>query len=133
MGWWARLRKLPLKPYDFLVFLVAAAVIAAFSQLAFGRGGAPTVVEIRSDQDDRVYSLTEDRTIAVAGPLGDTILEIRDGSVRFVESPCRDKICIAAGFLGETGQWAACLPNRVFMTVSGESPDEDDGIDAGTF
>lgn len=133
MGWWTRLRELPLKPYDFLVFLVAAAVIAAFSQLAFGHGGAPRVVEIRSDRGDRVYSLTEDRTIVVAGPLGDTILEIRDGAVRFVESPCRDKICIAADFLRETGQWAACLPNRVFATVSGEPPDDDDRIDAGTF
>jgi hypothetical protein len=133
VGWWVRLRELPLKPYDFLVFLVAAAVIAAFSQLAFSHGGVPTVVEIRSDQDDRVYSLTEDRVIAVAGPLGDTIVEIRDGAVRFVESPCRDKICIAAGFLNETGQWAACLPNRVFVTVSGDRPDKDDGVDAATF
>lgn len=132
MGW-PRLRDLPLKPYDFLVFLVAVLVIAAFSILAYERSGPPTTVEIRSDRGDQVYPLNEDRTITVPGPLGDTILEIRGGAVRFVESPCRDKICIAAGFLSETGQWAACLPNRVFATVSGAPIADTGGVDASTF
>lgn len=128
-----RLSDVPLKPYDFVVFLVAIGVIVAFSLLAVERSGPPTTVEIRSDEGDRIYSLTEDRIITAAGPLGDTILEITDGAVRFVESPCRDKICIAAGFLAETGQWTACLPNRVFATVTGAPSDATEGVDASTF
>ncbi|TVR67242.1 MAG: NusG domain II-containing protein [Spirochaetaceae bacterium] len=133
MAWWARLRDLPLKPYDFLVLLVAAGVIVAFSLLALERSGPPVTVEIRSDRGDRVYALAEDRTITVSGPLGDTILEIRDGAVRFVDSPCRDRICVAAGELSATGQWAACLPNRVFATVTGAPIPGAEGVDASTF
>ena len=133
MAWWARLRDLPLKPYDFLVLLVAAGVIAAFSLLALERSGPPVTVEIRSDRGDRVYALAEDRTITVSGPLGETILEIQDGAVRFVDSPCRDRICVAAGELAATGQWAACLPNRVFATVTGAPIPATDGVDASTF
>lgn len=131
MGW-PRLRDLPLKPYDFVVFLVAILVVLAFSVLAIDRGGPPSTVEIRSTDGDRVYSLSEDRVITVSGPLGDTILEVSQGTVRFVASPCRDQICVAAGELRETGQWAACLPNRVFVTVTGAG-DAEDGVDASTF
>lgn len=133
MRWWTRLWSLPLRPYDFLVFLVAAAVILAFSFLAIERGGPPSMVEIRSDDGDRVYTLGEDRVITVPGPLGDTILEVRDGTVRFVDSPCRDRICVAAGELVATGQWAACLPNRVFATVTGAPVPSEGGVDASTF
>ncbi len=130
---WPRLRDLPLRPYDYAVFLVAILVIVAFSLLAYDRSGPPETVEIRSDGGDRVYSLQENRVITVPGPLGDTILEIRDGAVFFVESPCRDKICIAAGELTATGEWAACLPNRVFATVTGVPIAAEDGVDASTF
>lgn len=131
---WRSFRDIPLKPYDYVVFAVAILVIVAFSVLAVEQSGPPTTVEIRSDDGDRLYSLSEDRTISVPGPLGDTVLEIRDGAVRFLESPCRDKICIAAGFLDRTGQWAACLPNRVFATVTGTPTAADpDGVDASTF
>lgn len=133
MGWWTRLRDLPLKPYDFVVFLLAAVVIVAFTVLAVERGGPPVTVEIRSDRGDHVYPLAENRVIVVPGPLGDTILEIRDGAVRFVDSPCRDKICVAAGELSATGQWAACLPNRVFATVTGAPVPDEGGVDASTF
>ncbi len=113
------LRELPLKPYDFVVFVVAAAVIVAFAVFAVERGGPATTVEVRSDDGDFVYALDEDRVLSFSGPLGDTVVHIRDETVFFVASPCRDKICIAAGALSERGQWAACLPNRVFVTVGG--------------
>lgn len=123
-----------LKPYDYVVIAVALLVIVAFSRLAVDRGGPAALVEIRSDQGDLVYALNEDRVIVVPGPLGDTILEIENGTVRFVDSPCRDKICVAAGALSASGQWAACLPNRVFVTVSAAARDESlPDIDGATF
>ncbi|MCG8477528.1 MAG: NusG domain II-containing protein [Spirochaetales bacterium] len=113
------LRELPVKPYDYVIFAVAAAVIVAFAVFAVEQGGQATTVEVRSDEGDFVYALDEDRVLSFSGPLGETIIHIQDGTVRFVASPCRDKICIAAGALSEHGQWAACLPNRVFVTISG--------------
>jgi hypothetical protein len=131
------MQRLPLRPYDFVVFLVAAAVIVAFSLFAWRQGGPASTVEVKSDAGVFVYSLDEEREIHFSGPLGDTVVVIADGSVRFTESPCRDKICIAQGALTEAGQWAACLPNRVFITVMGGSRDAPgdagQGVDATAF
>ncbi len=41
----------------------------------------------------------------------------KDGSIRFEESDCPDKICIKAGKLSMVGQSAACLPNKMFVKI----------------
>ena len=130
---WRFFRDLRLRPYDVVIFVAAAAVIVAFSFVAIGNGGPASTVEVKSDAGTSVYSLEEERELHFAGPLGDTVVQIADGSVRFTASPCRDKICIAAGALTEAGQWAACLPNRVFITVTGDPAATGDGIDATAF
>ena len=131
-GWRRFLRDHPIKPYDYVVFAVAASIIVAFTVFAVERGGPATTVEVRSDEGDFVYALDQDRVLSFSGPLGETVVHIQDGTVRFVSSPCRDKICIAAGALTEGGQWAACLPNRVFVTITGDGATPTD-VDATAF
>ncbi len=50
-------------------------------------------------------------------------LEVRDGSVAFVNSPCPDHLCEGFGWLDEPGDWAACLPATAILTI--EIPRED--------
>jgi hypothetical protein len=64
-----------------------------------------------------VVPLGEDRTINVPGPLGTTIVEIRDGRVRVLDSPCPNKTCVSQGWVEEPGETIVCLPNRVSITV----------------
>lgn len=119
------------------LFDVVAAVLSVGAVVAtgfigtLGTDGASQVV-IESDGGDYIYPIDQDRMLEIAGPLGVTVIQIADGTVAVISSPCRDKICIAAGALGETGQWSACLPNRVFVTVAGDSA-EDEGVDAQTY
>lgn len=40
-----------------------------------------------------------------------------DGSIAFTESDCPDKICIKSGHLHLAGQYAACLPNQIYMKI----------------
>ncbi|NLV50650.1 MAG: NusG domain II-containing protein [Clostridiales bacterium] len=53
-----------------------------------------------------------------------------DGSIAFLSSDCPDKVCIRAGRLSRAGQYAACLPNRLYIKiVSGDGdPGEADII-----
>lgn len=44
-------------------------------------------------------------------------LEVADGAVRFVESPCPDHVCEGFGWLRQEGDWAACLPAKAMLTV----------------
>ncbi len=70
-------------------------------------------------QDAQYYSLYDDQQIHIAGPLGDSIIEIKDAQVRFIHSPCEGKQCIHTGWLNQDGQIAACLPNGVTVQVIG--------------
>ena len=49
--------------------------------------------------------------------LGDSILEVEAGRIRFHASPCRGQQCIHSGWLSRAGDFAACLPNRVSVAL----------------
>jgi len=65
-------------------------------------------------------SLTEEATYTVAGPLGETIVEVRAGAVRVASSPCPHKTCVSMGWISEPGQTVVCVPNGVVVRVLGE-------------
>ncbi|TSA21399.1 MAG: hypothetical protein D4R70_03775 [Betaproteobacteria bacterium] len=50
--------------------------------------------------------------IRVPGPLGITVVEVRDGRVRVASDPSPRQLCVRQGWLG-AGEAALCLPNRV--------------------
>ncbi len=64
--------------------------------------------------------LGEDRTIEIEGSRGKSMLEVSDGAIRFVDSPCRTKRCVHAGWLKLSGEFAACLPNQVSILIAGD-------------
>jgi hypothetical protein len=65
-------------------------------------------------------SLREDRLVRVNGRLGESLLQVAEGKIRFIASPCQGKQCIHAGWLHEGGDFAACLPNHVSIELQGE-------------
>lgn len=87
-----------------------------------------TEVEIRSN--DRVagrYSLDTDRVVEVSGPLGKSIVEIKDGRARILSSPCPHKLCIRMGQIGKEGGVLVCVPNKIVVSVGNQ---RSDGLDA---
>lgn len=70
-------------------------------------------------QHSRTIMLDRDQIIHVHGKLGDSVLEVRDGMIRFIKSPCTTKFCIHSGWLKYNGDVMACLPNGVYVEVSG--------------
>lgn len=64
-------------------------------------------------------SLRRDQVLRINGPLGDSVVEVQGGRVRFRDSPCRGKQCVHSGWLNRAGDFAACLPNRVSVTLIG--------------
>jgi hypothetical protein len=47
---------------------------------------------------------------------------VHDGRIRFVASPCTGKQCIHSGWLDNDGEFAACLPNLISITITGRNP-----------
>jgi hypothetical protein len=120
-----------LKPLDILIAIAAVGVIVLTAVVAYGPGGGQVSAVLTGKGGEWVYPLSVDREIRVAGPLGDTIVEIQNGAVRIKDSPCPNKTCIAAGSIERTGQWLACLPNRVMIRIEGRRADV--GVDASAY
>ena len=99
-----------MKKGDLVLILVLAGLHGA---ALFTGGGAARNAHILSPQGEQLLSLQQPRQLRVAGALGDTVLEVRDGKVRFLESPCRRKYCIHGGWIGRAGARLVCLPNKV--------------------
>jgi len=108
---------------DVLVVILAAALLAVLYAHFWSAPTLAAQVRVQEgNQPPRIYALDQDRVIRVRGPLGDSVLRIRHGRVRFVSSPCRGKICVHAGWLSHAGEAAACVPNRVSVQVLGQDP-----------
>ncbi len=112
--------KMPLRPLDLPILLLGLlAVVTAFQRLGSGhRAGA--WVEIRTaERRLQPLPLDQDRVLHVRGRLGVSTIEIHQGAVRFLDSPCHGKLCIRSGWQRHAGDFAACLPNRVSLLVRG--------------
>jgi hypothetical protein len=89
--------------------------------------GASVLIE-GPDGFERVVPLSSSDTIWVPGPLGETVVEVRDGAVRVTESPCPHGLCVRMGKVRSPGQSVVCVPNRVVVTVAGDGDATTDAI-----
>jgi hypothetical protein len=66
--------------------------------------------------------LFQNQWIDVPGALGVSKIQVEDGKIRFVQSPCDSKQCIHQGWISQGGELAACLPNKVSVQVLSADP-----------
>jgi hypothetical protein len=91
--------------------------------LFFFAGSAPPGQRVVVERDGRVIftaPLSVDRTVALKGPLGETVLAIRHGRARITSSPCPRKICMGMGAIARSGEILACVPNHLLVRIAGE-------------
>jgi hypothetical protein len=67
------------------------------------------------DEMRYIIDLYEEKDIEVDGFLGVSKLEVVNGKVRFIESPCSTHFCLRSGWLNPTIGLIACLPNGVSL------------------
>jgi hypothetical protein len=104
----------------FFIALSLAVSLASISFASRGRVGKPTLV-VESPQGKWVYQMNSSQDIVISGVIGESTLELRDGKVRFLDSPCENKLCVIHAPLSNNGDWNACLPNRVMVHIEGNS------------
>jgi hypothetical protein len=113
-----------LKPAD-VTIIVASALAFILSALAIYGGPAPASLVVSSGNDEWIYPLSEARTIEVKGPIGITMVQIKDGKASIISSPCNNQLCVASHPIARTGDWSACLPNGIFIRAEGDYEDGD--------
>lgn len=109
-----------LRAGDVVVVTAAALLVGAAWAALLGDAGPAEYAEVSAAGGHaHRLPLERDATIEVRGRLGDSRIEVRDGEVRFIDSPCVGRLCVHAGWLSRSGQVAACLPNGVVLEVGG--------------
>jgi hypothetical protein len=113
---------------DILAIVLVATLVAAVSASAFS-GGGPRQVFIKGDSGTWIYPLDSAGSHDIPGPLGMTRVSFRGGEVLIEDSPCPTRSCVHMGAMGRDGQWLACLPNHVLVSIGGRGRE---GPDAGS-
>ncbi|MBI9107511.1 MAG: NusG domain II-containing protein [Spirochaetales bacterium] len=117
--------KADLKIFDYIIIALSAAAIIFLSvRIYTAEPGAP-VLKVDTADYVYIYPLEEDMEVEVEGPIGSSHIIIKDGTAYISSSPCEDQLCVLMGGISEPGQWAACLPNRVFLSIEGGEDDEE--------
>ena len=105
-----------------LIIVVVCALPFLYTRL-WNNSGAASYLQIQAGTDKPLTEgLSPDRTLHIHGPLGDSVIEVSHGRARFISSPCRGQVCVQTGWLQATGDIAACLPNRISLTLLGRHP-----------
>ena len=111
---------------DLIVFAAAIFFIFfSFFSLKSGKNDNSTLI-IYSGDSEYVYPLESNGQYKIKGALGESTISVQDGKASFISSPCPNQTCVEMGKISHSGEWAACLPNDIFIMVENKS----DGLDA---
>ncbi|MBN2738009.1 MAG: NusG domain II-containing protein [Spirochaetales bacterium] len=119
-------KRISLKLFDFFSFGLALFVLLFSIIINFSGSGSDLTLLVKTREADYVYDLKENRELVFEGPLGDTVIEIKDKMLRVLRSPCPEQICVNSGWISHQGQWLGCLPNQVFLSLEGKVENEVD-------
>lgn len=122
---------IPLKPLDIPVIVLALLLCMAVAAAVYSGGTSSSRVIVRGPDRTWIFPLDAEEELTVAGAIGETVIKIQKRTAAIVSSPCGGQTCVAAGELHKNGQWAACLPNRVFLLVEGSQGR--DAVDAASW
>lgn len=114
-----------LRPGDWLVLLLAALGVGVSIPLLWA-GGQPERAVVRvAGKVVAEFPLTAPRRFTVAGPLGETVIEIAPGRARVLADPGPRQYCVQQGWLSRPNAIAICAPNHVSLSLSGSNASHD--------
>lgn len=108
------------KPGDWLTLLLGGVLVAALAMHFWGGAQGDTLLVRAQGKLVEEASLRTARTLTVAGPLGNTLIEIQPGRARVARDPSPRQLCVKQGWLSRAGEAALCLPNQVSVEILGK-------------
>ena len=115
-------RRLRILDYLMLASIVTISLWAGFFLYAGEKHTERLVIETPSGK--WIYPLNESRTVVIPGAIGNTTVRIENSTAFISDSPCPNKTCINVPALKKSGDWNACMPNRVFLHIEGNTSED---------
>lgn len=108
-----------LRRFDIAV-TAAVLAVAAIVFLCTRRTDSGTCATVTvNGETERVLDLAVDAVIHLDTEPRVTLI-VEDGTVRFADALCPDRICERTGRLQNAGDTAACIPAKTVVTVTGD-------------
>lgn len=97
---------------DIIIFIFIIAFSFFYAKKIIENNKASKII-IESSEKSLRFDLNNEREIIIEGLLGESKILIKDNEVKFLESPCRDKLCVKAGILKNAP--LICMPNGIII------------------
>ena len=107
------------KPGDWFTMLLGVALVTGLAVHFWGGAQGDTLLVRAQGKLVEQANLRSARTLTVAGPLGNTLIEIQPGRARIARDPSPRQLCVKQGWLNRAGEVALCLPNQVSVEIRG--------------
>lgn len=107
------------RPGDWLVLGTAVVLLIWLFGAAWQR---PAANDVTIRAGGRVFlqtTLGRDQMINVPGPLGTSVIQVRNHRVRVARDPSPRQYCVRQGWLAQAGDTAICLPNQTSVELGG--------------
>lgn len=109
-----------IKKGDVLIIAVLSIICVLLFAFPLLNGDETAVAAIWLDgekvKEINLSSVSKSYEISV----GNCVLSVEKGKIRFLSSDCPDKLCEKSGYLSKNGDTAACLPNKVVVKIETE-------------
>ncbi|MEN6350198.1 MAG: NusG domain II-containing protein [Syntrophomonas sp.] len=107
------------------ILIVSIAVIAVifFSWNTFSSshdGQLTAVITQNGNEIKRINlnNLKDSESVYINEPVKQ-VIRAEKGRIKFLQSDCRNQVCVGAGWLTKPGDRAVCMPNKVVITIVG--------------
>lgn len=122
-----------IKKKDFIIIaiiLLVACIIYFVYNMQSDKGAAKAEIYYESELIMTVMlNENEDRTFKLPQNEHVVFHLYEDGSIRFEESDCPDKVCVKSGKLKHIGSSAACLPNKIILKIVPVKDTDENDVD----
>jgi len=115
-----------LRPADAIILLLAVTAVVVLARALWQPPAPSRWAEVRTPTSMATLDLANDGETAFPGIIGTSTILVEGGRVRFSSSPCRNRVCMVTGWLGRTGDFAACVPNGISVRIAARA----DGYDS---
>lgn len=106
---------------DIIIFVSILAFSFFYAKKLMENNKSSKVI-IESYNKSLRFDLNNEREIIIEGLLGESKISIKDNRIQFLESPCRDKLCIKAGILKNAP--LICMPNGIIVRFENNFEDD---------
>ncbi len=130
------MKKKKVRAGDLIIYAVLLAVMAWFivpllfnSKEDLASAASTAEISVNGEHYQTVELTEETQDIEVRTSRGYNLLRVSEHGIEMVEADCPDQLCLGFGHIGHKGQNIVCLPNRIFVEITGPAGSGDE-VDA---